>query len=34
MGKCFIRLKHIKIFDTVQKSNDKIFPKEAPEYDY
>ena len=32
--KRFIRLKHIKIFETVQKSNDKIVSKEAPEYGY
>ena len=30
----FIRLKHIKIFEKIQKSNDKIVSKEAPEYDY
>ena len=34
VGKCFIRLTHIKIFETVQKSYDKIVSKEAPEYDY
>ena len=34
LGKCFIRLRHIKIFETVQKSNNKIVSKEAPEYDY
>ena len=28
-----MRLKHIKIFETVQKSNDKISSKEAPEND-
>ena len=33
-GKSFIRLEHIKIFDAVQKSNDKIILKEAPEYGY
>ena len=25
---------HIKIFEKVQKSNDKIVSKESPEYDY
>ena len=34
LGKCFIRLMRIKIFETVRKSNDKIVSKEAPEYDY
>ena len=34
LGKRFIRLKHIKIFETVQKSNNKIVSKEAPEFDY
>ena len=34
LEKWFVRLKHIKIFETVQKSNDKIATKEAPEYDY
>ena len=34
MGNHFIRLEHIKIFDAVQKSNDKIVLKEAPECDY
>ena len=29
-----MRLKHIKIFKTVQKSNNKTISKEAPEYDY
>ena len=33
LGKHFIRLKHIKIFETMQKSNYKIVPKETPEYD-
>ena len=33
LGKCFIRLKHIEIFETVQNSN-KIVSKEAPEYNY
>ena len=34
LGKRFIRLKHIKIFETVQKSNNKTVSKEAPEYNY
>ena len=34
LGKCFIRLQHIKIFETVQKSSDKIVSKEAPENNY
>ena len=34
LGKCFIRLKHIKIFETMQKSNNKIISKEAPGNDY
>ena len=34
LGKRFIGLKHIKIFKTMQKSNNKIVSKEAPEYDY
>ena len=34
LGKGFIRLKHSKIFKAVQKSNNKITSKEAPEYDY
>ena len=34
LRKRFIRLKHTKTFETVQKSNDKIVSKEAPEYDY
>ena len=34
LGKPFIRLKLIKIFETVQKSNNKIVSKEVPEYDY
>ena len=29
-----MRLKHIRIVETVQKSNDKIVSKEGPEYDY
>ena len=29
-----MRLKHIKIFETVQISNDKIVSKEVSEYDY
>ena len=33
VGKCFIRIKHIEIFETVQKSNDKIVSKEVAEYD-
>ena len=33
LGKGFIRLKHIKIFEKAQKSNEKIVSKEAPEYD-
>ena len=33
-GKRFIRLKHIKIFEAVQKSNSEIVSKEAPEFDY
>ena len=32
--KTFIKLKHIKIFNTVHISNDKTVSKEAPEYDY
>ena len=31
-GKCFI--KHIKIFEMVQKSNGKTAAKKAPEYNY
>ena len=31
LEKRFIRLKHIKIFEMVQQSNDKIVSKEAPE---
>ena len=34
LGKGFIRLKHIEIFETVQNSNNKIVSKEAPEYNY
>ena len=34
LGKRSIRLKYIKIFETVHKSNNKIVSKEAPEYDY
>ena len=34
MGKRFIRQQHTKIFETVEKSNDKIVSKEAVEYDY
>ena len=34
LRKRFIRLNHIKIFETVQKLYDKIASKEAPEYDY
>ena len=34
MGERFIKLKHITIFELVQKSNNKIVSKEAPEYDY
>ena len=34
LRKCLIRLNHINIFEKVQKSNDKIVSKEAPEYDY
>ena len=33
LGKRFIRLKHIKVFETVQKSNGKFISEEAPEYD-
>ena len=33
LGKGFIRLKHIKSFEKVQKSNEKIVSKEAPEYE-
>ena len=33
LGKGFIRLKHIEIFETVQNSNNKIVSKEAPEHD-
>ena len=29
-----MRLKDIRIVETVQKSNDKIVSKEAPEYNY
>ena len=32
-GKRFIRLKRIKIFESVQKPNNKVVSKEAPEYD-
>ena len=34
LGKHIIRLQHIKIFETLQKLNDKIVSKEAAEYDY
>ena len=34
LGKSFIRLKHIKTFETVQISNKEIVSKEDPEYDY
>ena len=34
LGKGFIRLKHIEIFEMVQNSNNKIVSKEAPEYNY
>ena len=34
LGKRFIRHKHIKIFKVMQKSNNKIVPKEAPEYNH
>ena len=34
VGKHFIRIKHIKIFETVQQLNNKIDSKKAPEYGY
>ena len=34
LGKHFIRLKHMEIFKTMQKSYNKILPNEGPEYDY
>ena len=34
MGKRFIKPKHIKVLETVQKSNDKIVSKEVLEYNY
>ena len=34
LGKRFIKLKHIKIYERVQKTNNKIVSKEAAECDY
>ena len=34
VGKTLYETKHIKIFETVQKSKDKIVSREVPEYGY
>ena len=34
VGKCFMMLPHIKIFETVQKLNSRIVSKDAAQWDY